>query len=94
MNDVDLHILIEPDGSVRFIYSDDLAAVFAGEPMATRRMSHVEPARAYGIDSDGWVADLSPCGGPLLTGPNYEGFDTRDGALKAETDWLRKEFNL
>lgn len=82
MND-EYTMLIEADGTVRFIYSDDLAGTFAGEQQETRRASHVEPlGRA-------WTADMGPVGGPVL-GP----YPTRQAALDAEVDWLRKERGL
>lgn len=55
-------IVIDPDGTTRFIYSDDLAQVFAGEAQETRRASHVEPHPT----KPGWLADMSPSGGPVL----------------------------
>jgi hypothetical protein len=71
-------LLIAPDGTLRFIYSDTLAKLFFSEgKVSTRRASHVEP------EGNRWVADLSPVGGPRL-GP----FDTRAEALTAERDWL------
>lgn len=72
-------VLVGPDGTVRFVYSDALAAVLAPLGTAvTRRASHVEPA-----DGGGWAADMSPVLGPVL-GP----FPTRQAALDAEVGWL------
>ena len=72
-------ILISPDGKSRFIYSDEVASVMREVgTLNTKRASHVEP------NEDGeWMADLSPVGGPLL-GP----FETRAGALAAESVWI------
>lgn len=96
-----IDIVIDPDGTVRFIYSDEAAEVFAGEPQETTRASHVEPWR-YG----GWYADMSPSGGPRMLLPDYVidslnqvigrpgGFATRQEALDAELAWLRKERGL
>ena len=64
-------IVVTEDGDLRFVYADELAEVFAGDPQRTRRVSNVEPAANYeplreaGV-TDGWVADMSPVGGPIL----------------------------
>lgn len=97
-------ILIGEDGAVEFIYADDVAAVFAGEPQETRRASHVEPHPFGG----GWLADMRPSNGPvlgangsfdithavfedplLLRARDIEPFPTRQEALDAEMAWLR-----
>ncbi len=66
------------DGSVQFIWSDELRPVFNEGDGAIRRASHVEPT-PEGL----WVADLAPVGGPAL-GP----FTQRSKALSAEIKWL------
>ncbi len=76
-------ILIEPGGNVRFVYDDELATVFDGEDLRTKRASHVEPLGRI------WVADMRPSGGPVLGA-----FTTRAAALVAERAWLRKEKGL
>lgn len=91
-------ILIEEDGTVRFVYSDELAPVFAGEEQATVRASHVEPYRG------GWVADMEPSGGSWLfvegeatRADDFERltpFATRQAALDAERAWLREHKGL
>ena len=60
------------------VYSDRLADALGrlGEKSVSRA-SHVEPV------GDGWTADLSPVGGPVL-GP----FRYRTEALGAEVAWL------
>lgn len=78
------YILIDEDGEIRFVYTDELAALFAEDATRTRRASHVEPAEA-----GGWVADMAPSGGPVL-GP----FRTRAEGLAAERAWLRQERDL
>lgn len=96
-------IVIEADGTVRFVYSDalhDLVAPLASE-FDVRRASHVEPASAFGWECDGWLADMRPVKGPLLH-DGYEpgrpgvkrAFATRAAALQAERDWLREEQGL
>lgn len=75
----ELAIVIDGDGSVRFIYDDALVGLFGEEARwQIRRASHVEPC-ARG----GWTADMTPIGGPVL-GP----FPLRSAALAAERDWL------
>lgn len=89
----ELVILID-DAGVHFVYSDDLAEVFVGEPQTTRRASHVEP---FG---QGWLADMRPSGGPVLfdTGTDNPlgrvAFKTRQAALDAERQWLREHKGL
>ncbi len=72
-------IAIQPDGSVRFVYSDELAGLLDLGPADVRRASHVEP------EGDSWTADLSPVGGPKL-GP----FRLRKHALAAEVAWIEE----
>jgi hypothetical protein len=93
-------IVFEADGSIRFVYSDTLAALFKGDEVHTSRASHVEPAlngRA------GWTADMAPLGGPVLFADGESSsaqdaqripFETRQQALDAERDWIRKELGL
>lgn len=78
----DIEVYIDTDGTVQFVYSDDAAAMLAGETETseTQRASHVEP------EGDNWCADLAPVGGPKL-GP----FTTRAEALGAEVAWLANE---
>ena len=76
-----MQILILPDGSLRAIYSEDINLAVVGR-LQIRRGSHVEP------DSDGrWIADLSPCQGPVL-GP----YALRSEALAAEQEWLENHW--
>lgn len=72
------HIVVEPTGTIRLIYEDDLRGLLTAGRAAIARASHVEPT----IDGR-WTADLSPVAGPTL-GP----FDTRQAALDAEVAWL------
>ena len=76
-----LELIIQPDGTVRCVYSEALNLRVLG-PLWITRASHVEPT----VDGR-WTADLIPVGGPVL-GP----FRTRSAALAAETDWLRRHW--
>ena len=72
-----MRLVVEPDGKVRAIYSEEIALDSLGPPRIVRA-STVEP------DPDGrWHADLSPVAGPVL-GP----FARRSEALAAERAWL------
>lgn len=92
--DKELDLVVETDGTVRFVYDDDLAAAFAGEELHTVRASHVEPAADFGIAGGGWIADMRPSGGPLLGAADLGGFPTRQAALDAERRWLREHKGL
>ena len=72
------HIAVEPDGTIKLIYEDDLRGLLHAGSAIITRVSHVEPT----VDGR-WTADLSPVGGPIL-GP----FDTRTEALQQEVSWL------
>jgi hypothetical protein len=71
-------VIIGKDGSMRFIYDDDMLSFADQGEVTIRRASHVEPD-----DNGEWVADMSPVGGPQL-GP----FKKRTDALAKEVDWL------
>jgi len=72
-----MNLLVEPDGSIRCIYGENIDLHALGN-VAIARGSHVEP------DQQGrWFADLAPVDGPKL-GP----FDLRSAALDAEVAWL------
>lgn len=72
-----LMIFLE-DGTAESIYSEDIDLSTLGKLTHTRA-SHVEPGK------NGWVADLSPVGGPLL-GP----FTRRSEAITNEIGWLER----
>ena len=92
-------IIVEADGTIRFVYSDTLAALFKGDELTTSRASHVEPAIN---GKQGWTADMAPLGGPVLfadgDGDAQDAqrtpFETRQQALDAEREWIRKELGL
>jgi hypothetical protein len=72
-----MDLLVLPDGTIRAIYSEEIALDSLGHAVITRA-SHVEP------DERGcWLADLTPVAGPVL-GP----FRRRSEALEAELAWL------
>ena len=72
-----MDLVIDPVGTVRYLYSEAIALNSLGD-LDIRRASHVEP------DAKGqWLADLTPVKGPVL-GP----FDRRTQALAAESEWL------
>lgn len=74
-------LLIAADGRLRCLYDESLDLAALGQLTITRA-SHVEPAVG-----DGWTADLSPVGGPVL-GP----FPRRSDALRAEREWLQRHW--
>lgn len=88
---MDESILIETDGTIRFVYSDALAEVFDGEQMETRRASNVEPHPTKGW---GWVAQMNPVDGPVL-GANgttiHRGFWPFADQHEIEAAWARLE---
>jgi hypothetical protein len=74
---MDVQLLIEPGGAIRYLYTETIDLTALGRP-AISRASYVEP------DPEGrWWADLSPTDGPML-GP----FVHRSEALAAEHAWL------
>ena len=76
-----MKLRIEADGTVRAIYSETMPLESLGKP-CIERASHVEP----GADG-GWTADVTPVGGPVLTG-----FQRRSEALAAEVEWLDRHW--
>lgn len=76
-----MQLVIQPNGSVRCVYSELLDLRALG-PLNIARGSHVEP------DPSGqWFADLLPVSGPRL-GP----FSRRGDALAAEQVWLEEHW--
>lgn len=71
-----MRLRIEANGTVRAIYGEAIPLDALGQA-CIERASHVEP------NADGWAADLSPVGGPILSG-----FGRRSEALAAEVTWL------
>jgi hypothetical protein len=69
-------LVVNADGTVTAVYTEAVDLTEIGR-VQCRRASHVEPS------GEGWQADLSPIGGPVL-GP----FAKRSAALTAEVAWL------
>ena len=76
-----MKIKINPDGTMTFVYSDQLRPLFDEGEAQIKRASHVEPT-----DDGRWQADLSPVGGPVLAAT-----DQRSDSLAAEVEWLDRE---
>ena len=74
-----MRLRIETNGTIKAIYNEAILLEALGQA-SIRRASHVEPD-----GSGGWTADLTPVGGPVLTG-----FTRRSEALAAEVDWLER----
>lgn len=82
-------LYIDTDGTIQTIYDDALVPALAAQGKAeTRRASHVEPTVLQLLGVQGWVADMSPVGGPVLVDGDRP-FATRQAALDAERLWLR-----
>ena len=79
MGSVSAIFVDDETGDAVYVYDDDVDRVFrdAGFKGVIRRASYVEPTE------DGWVADLSPAGGPKL-GPRED----RATVLDLEKRWL------
>lgn len=78
-----IKLTIEPDGTVKTIYTDELADYFAETGAKITRASSVEPCEG------GWSVDLSPTTKyPLTLGP----FRYRKDALDAEVKWLEENW--
>ena len=78
-----MELVIHLGGVAKCIYEEAIPLSELGRISITRA-SHVE-ANSVGK----WIADLSPVDGPKL-GP----FERRTDALKAEVNWLRKNWLL
>jgi hypothetical protein len=75
-------LVITPDGTLKFVYSDKLRRLLRIGKSQRKRASYVEPYR-----EDEWIVDLSPyTGKPIILGP----FDTREKAVQEEIIWLEK----
>jgi hypothetical protein len=78
-----MQLVVDPDGKVRAIYSEEIPLETLGRPRIFRA-SVVEP------DGDGyWQADLR-----LLLGPVLGPFSCRSEAVAAEVAWLETHWLL
>lgn len=59
----DEHVINIADGRAEFIYDDALAGAVADMDGRVTRASHVEPHPTR----PGWLADMTPSGGPVLS---------------------------
>lgn len=74
-------VRVNADGTLAFVWDDELAELLELGPATVTRASHVEPT------ADGqWTADLAPMGGPVL-GP----FRLRREALAAEVSEVESQ---
>ena len=79
-----MEITLLVGASVEAIYDDESVELLRGlGNISIRRASHVEP------EGDGWSADMSPVGGPVLSG-----FSKRQDAIDAEIKWLKSNRDL
>lgn len=76
-------ITILPDGTLKFIWTDDLADLLTEGNAEIVRASHVEPVGTE------WQADMGPSNGPIL-----RGFTRRQDAIDAEVQWLKQNRGL
>lgn len=83
MSSKQLKLVIKDGGVITAIYDDALVPLFdQANKVDVRRASHVEPEPGLRV---GWVADMSPVGGPKL---RY--FKTRKDALDAEVQYINQ----
>jgi hypothetical protein len=73
--DTEQNILIDADGTIRFIWDDALAELCEQGEATVRRVASVEPTDA----GAGWIVDLTPIGGRT-----YGPYPLRDTALLHE----------
>jgi hypothetical protein len=77
-----MKIYFRPDGTAQCLYGEDIQLTTLG-CLDIKRASHVEPDSTR---PGQWYADLSPVGGPMMTG-----FVSRAEALAAEDSWLNQK---
>lgn len=82
---MEVSIFILSDGTVKFLYYDELKPLLGIGDVDVKRASHVDPEKT--ADGLKWFADLAPVNGPKL-GP----FETRADAITGEIDWLTEHF--
>lgn len=74
-------IRIDKDGTVVFIQNDEIDMRIFGKPKM-KRASHVE----WDEKTDGWMVDLTPVGGPIVSGFG----DSRACAVRYERKWIEE----
>ncbi len=97
----EIDLFIDADGGIQHVYDDAVADLFVEDAVAVRRASHVEPASTVSPGTIGWIANMGPSGGNVLTSDRQGGykeseppfldgwpFQTRAEALAAERAWL------
>lgn len=84
--DLEVDVVVLADGTVKFLYYDELKPLLTIGNVDVSRASHVDPERLENGDLK-WFADLSPVNGPKL-GP----FETRTEAIGAEVVWLTENY--
>jgi hypothetical protein len=77
-------ILIAADGSIRFIWDDELVELITAGTARVDRASRVDPSPG-GPQFAGWTVDLTLSDGPVLSG-----FALRSQALAAERKWIEE----
>ncbi len=82
---MDVDVFILSDGTVKFLYYDELKPLLNIGDVHVARASHVDPEKTE--DGLKWFADLSPVNGPKI-GP----FETRNEAIAGEIEWLTKNY--
>jgi hypothetical protein len=73
-------VTIKKDGTIEYLYKEELRPLMKEGESRIARASHVEPDPEKPTT---WMVDLTPRGGPVL-----KGFESRDEALREEVKWL------
>ena len=76
-------IVVQENGTMQWIWTDELADLVGEGSAKIERASHVEPIGGQ------WFADLGPSGGPVLGG-----FLIRQDAIDAEIEWIKANRGL
>lgn len=82
---MEVSVFILSDGTVNFLYYDELKPLLAIGDVDVARASHVDPEKT--LDGLKWFANLAPVNGPKL-GP----YETRTEAITGEIDWLTENY--
>lgn len=80
-----MELFIRPTGATQCLYGEEIELQNLGA-LNIKRASHVEPDP----ETPGkWTVDLSPVGGPFISG-----FPSRAEALRSEAQWLNNKMAL